>query len=151
MRSVCVVVAVLSLLSSGHSAPVDNCGNLTQHLEIQTRDQVRPPSSALLYLLFFKFDVMWLRLSLSALGQVDRHRRKQRYPRFQPPDRDFHGKRLGECHRHQWQRHSSIFSGYEKVTYSWNGSTHKGNFLSFPSFEVDPVCNFPLFLFIYFL
>lgn len=52
---------------------------------------------------FFKFDVMWLRLrlSLSALGQVDRRRRKHRYPLFQSPDGDARGKRLGESHCQQ--------------------------------------------------
>lgn len=100
---------------------------------------------------FFKFDVTWLRLrlSLSALGQVDRRRRKQRCPRFQSPDGDVRGQQLGESHCQQWQWHDSIFSGSEKVTHSWNGSTHKGNFLSFQSFEVDPVCNFPLFIYLF--
>lgn len=41
MEFVHVVLAVLSLLSVGHSAPATNCESLTQPLEIQGRDQVK--------------------------------------------------------------------------------------------------------------
>lgn len=36
-----IVVAVLGLLSTGHSAPVTSCESLIQPIEIQGRDQVR--------------------------------------------------------------------------------------------------------------
>lgn len=105
-----MVVAVFSLLSGGQSAPVDKCESLTQQLEIQAQDQVRPPSSALLYLLFLlffvEFDFTWLRVRLffSALGQVDCHRRKLRCPRIQTDDRDVCGQQLGESDSHQRKR-----------------------------------------------
>lgn len=133
MRSIYAVVAVFSLLSGGQSVPVDTCESLTQQLEIQTRDQVRPPSFALLcfFCLFVEFDFTRLRVRLSfpALGQVDCHCRKHRYPRIQTDDNNVRGQQLGESHSLQRKRHHWIFSGSKKVTHCWNGSTH--NFLSF--------------------
>lgn len=71
MRSVYAVVAVFSLLSGGQSAPVDTCESLTQQLEIQAQDQVRPPSSSLLYIyiffLFFFFCWIWFHMRWGCL------------------------------------------------------------------------------------
>lgn len=109
-----VAVAVLSLLSGGQSAPVTSCENLIQPIQIQGRDQVKRFHVTCHSRARFlhvgssskSFNVMichLMRLTgdsvcFSAVGQVDKYRRKHKHPRIQVADEDVCGEQLGESH-----------------------------------------------------
>lgn len=111
-----IVVAVLGLLSTGHSAPVTSCETLIEPIEIQGRDEVR--STHFPHTRSFEVVLVQVKatthqnkitfsgaqcvgalmtLPVSAVGQMDICGRKHQPCGLQIPE-DVRGQQLGESH-----------------------------------------------------